>query len=172
MTEAAQQCLVLIKPDGLVKSLTGDVLSKLAETKLKIVAAKIVNVSRELAERHYNKLKEEKGEKIFEETLKYIMGHYHTSRVFALVYEGEDAIQKIRVLAGATNPEKADPTTIRGKFGRINSTTGVFENVMHASENGKEAEREIKLWFKPEELVSVIYPNEKKKDTIEYSYWK
>ncbi|MBN2420976.1 nucleoside-diphosphate kinase [Candidatus Woesearchaeota archaeon] len=172
MTEKVEQCLVIIKPDGLVKSLTGDIISKLAETKLTIVGAKIVSVSRELAERHYHKLKEAKGEAIFEATLKYIMGHYHTNRVLVMVYEGEDAIAKIRELAGATNPEKAEPTTIRGKYGRIHSDSGVFENVMHASEDGEQAEREIKLWFKPDELVSKIYPNETKQETVEYSYWK
>ena len=128
-----QQCLVLIKPDGLAKSLTGNIMTSLSETKLKIVGAKIVRVSKELAEAHYSELKAnqikkhglEKGTKIFENTLKYIQGEYHTDRVFALVYEGENAIQKIRELAGSTNPEEADFTTIRGKFGRINSKTNV-----------------------------------------------
>ena len=162
---ATQQCLVLIKPDGLVKSLTGNIITKLAETNLKIVGSKIVSVKRDFAEKHYNKLKEEqiakhgveKGTQIYEGTLKYIMGDYHTNRVMALVYEGEDAIAKIRQIAGATNPEKAEPTSIRGKYGRINSSTGVFENVMHASENAEHAEREIKLWFKPGELVSHVF---------------
>ena len=161
-----QQCLVLIKPDGLVKSLTGNIITKLAETNLKIVGSKIVTVKRDFAEKHYCRLKQEqiakhgaeKGNQIFEGTIKYLMGEFHNSnRVMALVYEGEDAISKIRAIAGATNPEKAEHTTIRGKYGRINSVTGVFENVMHASENLTEAEREIKLWFKPTELVSHVF---------------
>ncbi len=175
-----QQCLVLIKPDGLVKSLTGNIITKLSETNLKIVGAKIVSVTKELAEKHYHQLKankikqhgEEKGTKIFEDTIRYIMGEYHANKVMALVYEGEDAISKIRKIAGATNPEKADPTSIRGKYGRINSTTGVFENVMHASEDPADAEREIKLWFAPSELVNNIYPHEIKEENNARKVWK
>jgi nucleoside-diphosphate kinase len=169
---AIQQTLVLIKPDGIVKSLTGNIITALSETKLVIIGAKIVQISRELAEKHYYKLKQEKGELIFEETLKYMQGHYHTNRVLALVYHGEDAIKKIREVAGATNPEKASPVSIRGKYGRIVSSTGVFENVVHASENEKEAEREVKLWFKPHELAHVIYPTKKKTITTEEIDWK
>lgn len=168
---AVQSCLVLIKPDGLVKSLTGNIISMLSETKLKIVGAKMVSVKRELAEKHYNTLKKEKGEKIFEDVLKYIMGHYHTNRVMALVYHGEDAITKIREIAGATNPEKAVPITIRGKYGRINSMTGVFENVLHASDTDANAKREIQLWFQPEELTENIYPTEKKTVSEEKTVW-
>lgn len=167
-----QRTLVLIKPDGLVKSLTGNIITNLSETSLIIIGAKIVQVSRELAEQHYNKLKEEKGEEIFEEVLKYIQGHYHTKRVLALVYEGEDAISKVRKVAGATNPEKAEPTTIRGKYGRIHSKTNVFENVIHASEDEKDAEREIKLWFKPHELSSDVYPSVEKEITKKELDWK
>lgn len=176
---AIQQCLVLIKPDGLVKSLTGNIISALSEAKLKIVGSKIVRVSKELAEKHYHKLKEnqirkhglDKGTTIFESTLKYIQGEFHTDRVFALVYHGEDAIRKIRELAGTTNPEEAEFTTIRGKFGRINSRTGVFENVMHASESEEDAKREIQLWFSPEELTDTIYKTKKEKTETEHSVW-
>jgi len=176
---AIQQCLVLIKPDGLVKSLTGNIISALSEIKLKIVGAKIVRVSRKLAEAHYNNLKEnqikkkgvEKGTELFENVMKYIMGEFHTDRVFALVYEGEDSIAKIRQLIGSTNPEEADPTSIRGKYGRINSKTGVLETVVHASESEVEAKREIELWFNPEELVSIIYPTKKEKISTEKSSW-
>jgi nucleoside-diphosphate kinase len=167
-----QQTLVLVKPDGLVKSLTGNILTNLSETKLIIVGAKIVSVSKELAEKHYYKLKESKGEEIFQETLKYIQGHFHTRRVLALVYEGENAINKVRKVAGSTNPEEADPISIRGKFGRIHSKTGVFENVMHASESEKDAEREIKLWFRPEEIVHRIYPTKKQECTQKELTWK
>lgn len=165
---AVEQTLVLIKPDGLVKSLTGNILTTLSETGLKIAGTKIVQVTRELAEEHYQHLKEEK---FFDELIKYIMGHYHTKRVMALVYHGEDAVKKVRKIVGTTNPEKAGPTTIRGKYGRITSK-GIFENVIHASENKKEAEREIKLWFRPEELVYTVYPIESREvKKLEY-FWK
>lgn len=161
-----EQCLVLIKPDGLVKSLTGNILTALSETKLKIVGAKVVKVSRQLAENHYHNLKQEltekhgqeKGSSIYENTIKYIMGEFHTNRVLALVYQGENAIKKIREITGETNPEKASPTSIRGRYGRINSQTGVFETAVHSSDSQESAQREVKLWFNPEELVERIYP--------------
>lgn len=164
---AVQQVLVIIKPDGLVKSLTGNILSVLAETKLKIVGAKILKVSKELAEKQYHDLRERKGEEIFNNTVNYIIGKWHTDRCFALVYQGENAIAKVREIAGSTNPEKADPITIRGKYGRINSSTGVFENVIHASDSPQNAEKEIKLWFTTDELTETIYPVEKSKKAVE-----
>ena len=165
---ATQQVLVIIKPDGLVKSLTGNIITELAATGLKLVGAKVVNVTKELAETHYHHLKEEK---FFDELIKYIMGEFHTKKVLALVYEGEDAAKKVRTAAGATHPEQADKTTIRGKFGRV-TEEGIFENVVHASENEKEAEREIKLWFKPSELINTIYKTESKKSEETELFWK
>ncbi|MBW2975847.1 nucleoside-diphosphate kinase [Candidatus Woesearchaeota archaeon] len=163
-----QQTLVLIKPDGLVKSLTGNVITELSNVGLVIAGAKIVQVTRELAEEHYQHLREEK---FFDELIKYIMGDFHTKRVLALVYQGGNAIEKVRNVVGETNPEKAKPTTIRGKYGRVTSE-GVFENVVHASENEKEAEREIKLWFRPEELVYTVYPTESKEVKKLEFFWK
>ena len=157
-----ERTLVLIKPDGLYKSLTGNIITTLSETKLRIVGAKVVKVSKELAEKHYSELKqnlirkfgEEKGNEIFESTLQYIQGKHHTDRVLALVYSGEDAVKKVREIAGETNPERASPTSIRGKYGRIHSETKVFENVMHCSDTPENAEREISLWFKEDEVVN------------------
>jgi nucleoside-diphosphate kinase len=149
-----EQTLVLIKPDGLKKSLTGNVLTRLSETKLDIVAAKMVRVSRELAKKHYVYMKEKP---FYEELLRYIQGVYHKRKVMALVYHGEGAIAKVRELAGTTNPEEADSVSIRGAYGRI-TTQGVYENVIHASSNNKEAEREIKLWFQPDEIITGLYP--------------
>lgn len=153
-----QNTLILIKPDGLKKSLTGNILTKLAETKLIIIGAKVVKVSRELASEHYIHLKDKP---FFPELLRYIQGEMYGEdyrRVLAMVYRGPDAIKKVRDISGATNPEEADSTSIRGAYGRI-TTKGVFENVIHASSSVEDAEREIKLWFKPEELVSPIYPS-------------
>jgi nucleoside-diphosphate kinase len=152
---AEQATLVIIKPDGLKKSLTGNILTRLSETHLKIVAAKVVRVSRELAEKHYAHLARKP---FFEELVRYITGELHgDNRVMALVYWGEGAIDKIHDLAGATNPEQAVPTTIRGQYGRI-LTSGVFENVIHTSAEPEEAEREIKLWFEPHDIVLDLYP--------------
>ena len=150
-----QQTLVLIKPDGLVRSLTGNILTRLSETKLEIVAAKITRVSRKLAEAHYQHLK---GKPFYDELIQYLQGELHDrQKVMALVYWGEDAISKVRELSGETNPEKASPTSIRGAFGRIRSS-GLFENVIHSSSDEAEAQREIKLWFKPDEIILELYP--------------
>ncbi len=161
------QTLVLIKPDGLKKSLTGNILTRLSETKLDIVAAKIVQVSRELAVEHYRHMKDKP---FFEELVKYIMGEYHKKKVMALVYWGEDALNKVRTICGATNPEEADPVSIRGAYGRI-TTKGVYENVIHASSNESEAQREIRLWFKPHEIIFDLYPTETVQKTGAERVW-
>lgn len=155
-----QAVLILIKPDGLKKSLTGNILTRLSETKLEIVAAKMVRVSRELAAEHYKHLKEKP---FFDELIRYIQGELHNRhKVMALIYWGKDAINKCRELAGSTNPEEAEATSIRGSYGRI-TTSGLYENVIHVSSNESEAEREIKLWFCPEEIIVDLYPS---KETV------
>ena len=150
-----QATLVLVKPDGLVRSLTGNILTRLSETKLEIVAAKMTRVSQKMAKEHYCHLK---AKPFYEELIQYLQGDmYGRNKVMALVYWGENAIEKVRELAGSTNPEEAGPNTIRGSFGRIR-TTGLFENVIHASSSEEEAEREIKLWFRPDEIIVDLYP--------------
>jgi nucleoside-diphosphate kinase len=163
--------LVLIKPDGLKKSLTGNILSRLSETKLRIIAAKVVHVSKELAEEHYGHLR---SKPFFNDVVKYLCGDLHGeeySRVMALVYQGEDAIGKVRKLAGATNPEEADSTSIRGQYGRL-TTKGLFENVLHCSDGEESAENEIKLWFQPDEVVADIYPTKIIDVTKKVRVWK
>ncbi len=155
-----EHTLVIVKPDGLKKSLTGNILTKLAEARFMIIGAKVLHVSRELAEQHYQHLKDKP---FFKDLIDYIQGKPYGpdfERVMALVYKGPNAINKVRQIAGATNPEEADSVSIRGAFGRI-TTKGVFENVIHASSDAKDAEREIKLWFRPEEIVTDIYPTKK-----------
>src|SRR5258708_18333374 len=100
---ATQHTLILIKPDGLKKSLTGNILTKLAETRLIIVGAKVAQVSRDLAAAHYQHLKDKP---FFEELLRYIQGEMYGPdyrRVLAMVYRGEDAIRKVRDISEATN---------------------------------------------------------------------
>jgi len=166
-----QQTLVIVKPDGLKKSLTGNILSRLSETKLRIVGAKVVKVSRELAAEHYQHLKDKP---FFEDVVKYICGELHGEeyrRVLALVYDGENAIEKVRKLAGATNPETADSTSIRGQYGRL-TTAGLFENVLHCSANEEDAAREIKLWFEPAEIIEDLYPTTTIEMKITKMVWK
>ena len=144
--------LILIKPDGLYRRLTGLTIDRLDAAGLEMAAAKMVSVSTELAEKHYA---EHVGKPFYPNLIKYIRGEFHgfaDHRVLALVYRGEGAIAKVREVAGATNPEQAKPGTIRGSFGRV-TTAGQFENVLHASANAADAAREVALWFKAAEIL-------------------
>jgi len=146
-----ERTLVLIKPDGVAKRLAGNVISDLYSTGLKMIGLKLVNVGRELAEAHYE---EHKEKPFFENLIKHLTGEFHNNEnVIAIVYEGEDAIKKIRTIAGKTFPEDAEFSSIRGKYGRHNKKTDCVENVIHASDSPESAKREIELWFKENELV-------------------
>lgn len=152
-----EQTLVLIKPDGIHRRLTGLTIDRLEAAGLKLVGAKVVSVSEELAQAHYKDLSDKP---FFSNLIRYIQGEFHgfqDHRIVAMVFEGENAVALTRKVAGATNPEDAAPESIRGSFGRI-TTKGQFENVLHASGNLKDAEREIKLWFAPQEVLSPLYP--------------
>lgn len=149
---AIEQTLILIKPDGLYRRLTGLTIDRLDAAGLEMVAAKMVSVSKELAEKHYEA---HFGKSFYPGLIRYIRGEFHglkDHRVLALVYRGEGAIAKVRQAAGATNPEQAAPGTIRGTFGRV-TTAGQFENVLHASSDPADAQREVDLWFKPGEIL-------------------
>ena len=149
---AIEQTLILIKPDGIFRRLSGIVIDRLDAADLQMVAAKMVGVSEDLAQAHYA---EHVGKPFYPGLIRYIRGEFHglkDHRVLAMVYRGENAIAKVRQVAGATNPEQAAPGTIRGSFGRI-TTAGQFENVLHASAHAADARREIDLWFKPEEIL-------------------
>ena len=172
-----EQTLVLIKPDALKNSLTGYVLSQLSEfhTGLRFAGAKIVNVSSMLADEHYA---EHRGKVFFPSLIEYIMGRIHypdepwKHRVIAIVYQGPSAVQKIRNIAGPTNPHIArdtKPGCIRalGTVVPLKDPQGKeigerMDNLIHASATDEEAEREIKLWFKPDDIPPSMqaYPAE------------
>lgn len=165
---AFEQTLVLIKPDALKLSLTGYILSQFSEfhTGLRFAGAKIVHVTRMLAEEHYA---EHRGKHFFGPLIDYIMGHSHypagpqRRRVVALVYSGPEAVKKIRDIAGPTNPHVAretSPGTIRtlGTVVPVKDASGAvvgerMDNLVHASATPAEAEREIKLWFRPTDIM-------------------
>ena len=161
-----EQVLVLIKPDAMVKGLCGLILDANNQAGLKLVGAKLVKSNKEIIEKHYAV---HKGKPFYEKLVDHLLGKYHVDEVFAMVYSGENAIKIMRDFAGATHPEKADPRSIRGRFGRIHTTTDVFENVVHVSDAPETAEYEIKLWFSPEELTETIYGT--KKEKIEKTVW-
>ena len=112
-------------------------------------------MSHALAREHYAALAQKP---FFGDLLRHLCGEVHrTDAVLAFVYAGPGAIASVREAAGATNPEKADPRSLRGAYGR-NTADGIMENVLHASSDARDAEREIKLWFHPEELLVPLYP--------------
>lgn len=146
-----EKTLILIKPDAMVKRLAGNIINDLYNLNLKMIGLKLVNVQQELAEQHYS---EHKEKPFFEKLVKHITGELHDQEnVIAIVYQGENAVEKVRDAVGETHPEKAEPNTLRGKFGRLHSETDCFENVIHASDSVESAEKEIKLWFDDGELV-------------------
>jgi nucleoside-diphosphate kinase len=146
----SQSVLVLIKPDGMQKGIAGEVMDLFLASHLKMTGLKLVQVSLKLARSHYGHLKDQK---FFKEIVSYLMGELHgRNPVVAMVYTGDDAVAKCRRIAGSTNPENADPRSVRGKFGRV-TTKGVFENLVHVSSDTGEARREITLWFRKSELL-------------------
>lgn len=171
-----EHSLVLIKPDGVELSLTGEVLSHLEREDIHLIGMKAVEPSQELAALHYF---EHRSKPFYSDIIKYLMGGYHSFPwLYAFVYYGEDACQKIRAIIGKTNPMDIEPgqkiVTLRQKYGRnvivkdeqgrelLDEQSHVlvrFENVIHAS-FASSAEYEIKLWFSPAELLSNyrIYP--------------
>jgi nucleoside-diphosphate kinase len=170
-----EQTLILLKPDALKLSLTGYILSQLSEfhSGLRFAGMKIVHVSRMLAQEHYY---EHQGKFFYPPLIDYIMGklHYpdapHKRRVVALVYSGPDAVKKIREMAGPTNPHDArdkKPGTIRA-FGTIVPVRDAqgkiigerMDNLVHASSSDPDAEREVKLWFKHNDIMPYMraYP--------------
>ncbi len=146
-----ERTLVLIKPDAMIKRLAGNIISDLSFLNLKMIGLKLVNVQRELAEQHYS---EHRNKPFFEELIKHITGELHgNENVIAIVYEGENAISKIRNFIGKTNPDDCEPYHLRGKYGKIHTKTNCHETVVHASDTKKSAEKEISLWFEESELV-------------------
>jgi nucleoside-diphosphate kinase len=132
----------MVKPDGVQRGLAGQIISRFETRGYKLMGLKLMQISRELAETHYG---EHKGKGFFEPLVSYII----SGPVVAMVLEGKDVIQGARDMMGATNPAKAAPGTIRATYG-----IDVGRNIIHGSDSAASAEREINLFFKPEELVS------------------
>lgn len=136
-----EQTYVMIKPDGVQRNLIGHIITRFENKGLKIVGLKMLQISRELAERHYG---EHKGKPFFDPLVEYII----SGSVVAMVLEGKDAVNTAREMMGATNPLKAVPGTIRGTYGM-----DIGRNVIHGSDSPESADREVKLFFSPEELA-------------------
>lgn len=141
MLGAMERTFAMIKPDGVARGLTPEILARIARKGYRIVGLKQFVISRELAENHYG---EHKERPFFGELVDFIT----SGPVVAIALEGENAISGWRAMMGATNPANAVPGTIRADFA---TTTG--ENVTHGSDSPESAERELALFFKPEELL-------------------
>ncbi len=139
---ALERTLVLIKPDAVQRGLIGEIIARLERRGLKLIAAKFVMVSRELAETHYAV---HRGKPFYEKLLTYIT----SGPVMAMVWEGPNAIAAVRQTMGATRPTDAAPGTVRHDFG-----LEIGRNLTHASDSPETAAQEIALWFRPEELIS------------------
>ncbi|HPD81507.1 MAG TPA: nucleoside-diphosphate kinase [Candidatus Pacearchaeota archaeon] len=149
MTE--EKVLVLIKPDAMARNLSGIIIHDLSQLKLKMIGLKLVSVQKHLAEKHYEVHKEKP---FYPDLLKYIMGEYHNVHsIIAIAYNGENAVQKLREYIGLKYPDEADPISLRGRYGKVNSKTKNIDNVIHASDSPENGEKEISIWFDKDELV-------------------
>jgi nucleoside-diphosphate kinase len=137
-----QRTFVMIKPDAVQRGLIGDIISRFEKKGIKIIAMKQVSVSKDLAEKHYGV---HKDKPFFKPTVKYIT----SSPVIALVLEGNNVIEMVRYMMGDTNPLNAKMGTIRGDFGQF-----IGRNIIHGSDSIKNADFEINLWFKKDEISS------------------
>ncbi len=137
-----EKTFIAIKPDGVQRKLVGEIIRRFEAKGFNLVAMKLMNVSRELAEEHYSV---HRDRPFFRSLVDFIT----SSPVVAMVWEGEGVVSAARKLIGATNPLNAELGTIRGDFG-----ISIGRNLIHGSDAIETAQREIALWFKPEELVN------------------
>ena len=137
-----QRTLVIIKPDGVQRSLVGAILERFERRGLQIAALRLMQVPRELAERHYG---EHRGKGFFEGVVSYMS----SSPVVVAVLEGPNAVAVVRATMGATNAADAAPGTIRGDL-----ALEIGRNLVHGSDSPESSAREIELFFRPEDLVS------------------
>lgn len=137
-----ERTLVLVKPDGVQRGLMGEVILRLERRGLRMVGAKFLQVSQELAETHYAI---HKGKSFYDGLISYIT----SGPVLAMVWEGPNAIATVRQTMGSTRPAEAAPGTIRHDF-----ALEVGRNLTHASDSAENGIKEIALWFRPEELVT------------------
>ncbi|EXX89664.1 nucleoside diphosphate kinase [Paenibacillus darwinianus] len=130
-----EQTFVMVKPDGVSRGLVGAVVSRFENKGLKLAAVKLMTIPQELAERHYG---EHREKKFFGELVEFIT----SGPVFAMVWEGPQAVKNARSIIGATNPAEAVPGSIRGDYALI-----VDSNIVHGSDSPESAQREIGLFF-------------------------
>ena len=151
-----EKTLVLFKPDAIHRGIVGEILNRFERIGAKIIGMKLLVSEKDTAMKHYTEdLAKRRGEKIREMMIEMLV----SGPIVAIVFEGVDIVEVVRKLVGATEPKSAAPGTIRGDFAHVSYKyanergIGIF-NLIHASATPDEAEVEINVWFKPEELVS------------------
>ncbi|XP_030064223.1 nucleoside diphosphate kinase A [Microcaecilia unicolor] len=142
MAANKERTFIAIKPDGVQRGLIGDVIKRFEQKGFRLVAMKFIQASAELLKEHYIDLKDRP---FYNGLVKYMS----SGPVVAMVWEGLNIVKTGRIMLGETNPADSKPGTIRGDF-----CIQVGRNIIHGSDSVGSAEKEIKLWFKPEELVN------------------
>ena len=137
-----ERTLVLVKPDGVQRGLIGEVIVRLERRGLRMVGAKFMQVSQELAETHYAI---HKGKAFYDSLIRYIT----SAPVMAMVWEGPNAVAAVRQTMGSTRPTEAAPGSLRHDF-----ALEVGRNLTHGSDSPENGEKEVALWFRPDELVA------------------
>lgn len=135
-----EQTLIILKPNAVQRELIGQLISKFERRGMKITAMKLTRISTETAEQHYA---EHRGKDFYEDLISFIT----SGPSVIMILESMDAVEIVRSMVGATNPAEAAPGSIRGDY-----ATSPGHNMIHASDSSESAEREIELFFKPEEI--------------------
>ena len=151
-----EQTLVVLKPDTLQRSLVGEIITRFERAGLKIVAMRMVAPTEEHFHKHYEEISQlisRWGEEIYKITL----SNMQETPVIAIVFEGIEAVSHVRKMVGATDPKDSAPGTIRGDYTHItrdysNQLGATLPNILHASGNKEEAEKEVALWFGSNEI--------------------
>ena len=139
-----ERTFVAVKPDGVQRGLTGEIIRRFEAKGLKIIALKLINVSKEQAEKHYA---EHKGKSFYDRLIRYIQ----SGPVVVMVLEGINAVQAARHLMGKTNPNEADVGTIRADFAQL-----MEYNIVHGSDSVESAQREISIYFRQDEIIENV----------------
>jgi nucleoside-diphosphate kinase len=178
-----EQTLVLVKPDGILRGIIGEIIGRFERVGLKIVGLKMIQAQKETLEKHYFKDEDwlrEKGElykkklglsqetdpiPVGKEIVKGLVDDMQLSPIIAIVLEGNNSVMTVKRLTGPTNIDDATPGTIRGDFSHdtfelANKSNRPNITIIHATDNPKESEKEINFWFSPDEVHSYKKPEE------------
>lgn len=150
MSEHVERTFLALKPDSVKRGIVGEIVSRFEDAGFKICGLKMVQATDQLLEQHY----EEHIDKPFYDRL---VEYMKQGPVVAMVLEGVEAVENVRKIVGDTNPKDAHPATIRGRYGHMSfahadGSGSMHKNIIHASAESEEAEREIDIWFDEEEL--------------------